>query len=76
MSYVFHPAAEAEYLKAIAYYETQQSGLGVSFLSEFEISMVSVTNTPQQFQELQSPGIRKKLLNRFPFTVFFVNQMG
>jgi hypothetical protein len=28
MSYFFHPAAEAEYLEAIAYYESKRAGLG------------------------------------------------
>lgn len=32
MSYVFHPAAEAEYLESIAYFESKQAGLGASFL--------------------------------------------
>jgi hypothetical protein len=36
MSYFFHPAAEAEYLEAIAYYESKRPGLWATYLTEFE----------------------------------------
>jgi hypothetical protein len=36
MSYYFHPAAESEYLEAVAYYESKRPGLGASFLAELE----------------------------------------
>jgi hypothetical protein len=29
MSYYFHPAAEAEHLETVAYYESKQAGLGL-----------------------------------------------
>ncbi len=31
MSYFFHPAAEAEHLESIAYYESKRPGLVISF---------------------------------------------
>jgi hypothetical protein len=36
MSYFFHPAAEAEYLDAIAFYESKRPGLGATYLSQSE----------------------------------------
>ena len=36
MTYQFHPEAQAEHLETVAYYETQQAGLGASYLAEFE----------------------------------------
>ena len=36
MSYVFHPAAEAEHLESVAYFESKRPGLGALYLAEFE----------------------------------------
>ena len=36
MSYVFHPAAEAEYLESIAFYESKRPGLGATYVAELE----------------------------------------
>lgn len=42
MSYFFHPAAQAEYLETVAFYESRQPGLGAAFLAEFEKVMKRV----------------------------------
>lgn len=55
MSYFFHPAAEAEYLESIAYYESKRSGLGATYLGEFE----------------RRPDVRRMRMERFPFTVLY-----
>ena len=36
MTYRFHPAAEAEHLETVAWYETRKAGLGAQYLAEFE----------------------------------------
>lgn len=36
MSYSFHPAAEAEFLESVGYYESKVSGLGGALIAEFE----------------------------------------
>ena len=46
MSYEFHPAAEAEYLESIAYYESKRPRLGASYLAEFERILVHVCESP------------------------------
>jgi len=71
MNYEFHPSAEAEYLKAIAYYESKSPGLGASYLLEFERSIGLVCSSPQQYSTVLQPNIKKKLLERFPFTIFY-----
>ncbi len=40
--YQFHPEAETEHLDTVAYYESQQRGLGSLYLSEFEDVMEQV----------------------------------
>ena len=71
MNYYFHPAAEAEHLETVAYYESRRAGLGASYLAEFEQVMASICLSPHRYPiEVQSD-IRRKKLSRFPFTVLY-----
>lgn len=71
MSYCFHPAAEAEYLEVIAYYESKRPGLGTSFLAEFEAAITVVCLAPHRNPVERPPDIRRKRLKRFPYTVLY-----
>jgi len=71
MSYYFHPAAESEYLEAIAYYESKRPGLGASFLAEFETAIGTVLEAPHRNPVEQRPDVRRKGLQRFPYTVLY-----
>ena len=71
MTYEFHPAAEAEYLESIAYFEFKQAGLGASFLYEFESKMDSICSSPKQYQIEAPPDIRRAQMIRFPYTVIY-----
>ena len=46
MNYVFHPAAEAEHLETVAYFESKRAGLGALYLAEFEKIMAMVCESP------------------------------
>jgi len=76
MSYNFHPAAEAEYLESIAYYESKRAGLGASFLTEFENNMVSVCKAPHRHPVEKQPEVRRVRMKRFPFTILFRESSG
>lgn len=71
MSYVFHPAAEAEHLESVAFYESRQAGLGAAYLTEFEKVMKRVCEGPQRYPIEREPDIRRIRMNRFPFTVLY-----
>ena len=71
MNYFFHPAAEAEHLEIIAYYESKKPGLGASYLEEFELGMASICYMPNLFPVDKHPDIRRMNLNKFPFTVIY-----
>ena len=71
MSYQFHPVAEAEHLETVAYYETQQAGLGASYLAEFEFALERACEWPSRYPIEREPDIRGIRLRRFPFTVLF-----
>jgi len=71
VSYYFHPAAEAEYLETIAYYESRKPGLGTMYLVEFEKIMVSVCESPYRCRIERKPDIRRRVMVRFPFTILY-----
>jgi hypothetical protein len=74
--YQFHPDAETEHLETVAYYESQQSGLGAMYLSEFEDMMEQVCMFPARYPVERKPDIRRIRLRRFPFTVIFRESDG
>lgn len=76
MSYFLHPAAEAEYLESIAFYESKKPGLGAAYLSEFERVMASVCAAPYRKPIEKSPDVRRMRMRRFPFTVLYRESAG
>ena len=46
-------------------------GLGLRFLDELDYVLNRVTTAPFQFPAIH-PGVRRALLNRFPYSVYFV----
>ncbi|MES0492178.1 MAG: type II toxin-antitoxin system RelE/ParE family toxin [Leptospirales bacterium] len=71
MKYFFHPAAEAEHLEIIAYYESKKPGLGASYLEDFELGAASICDMPNLFPVDKQPDIRRMNLIKFPFTVIY-----
>ena len=76
MTYRFHPAAEAEHLETVAWYETRRAGLGAQYLAEFERTLEQVCENPNRYPIDRQPGIRRACLRRFPFTVLFREKEG
>jgi plasmid stabilization system protein ParE len=76
MNYLFHPAAEAEYLESIAFYESKRPGLGATYLSEFERIMASVCEAPHRNPVDKGPDVRRMRMRGFPFTVLYRESAG
>lgn len=76
MNYDFHPAAEAEHLGSVAYYESKQAGLGTSYLAEFEKAMSDACEVPDRYPIEKQPDVRRIRLKRFPFSVLFRESLG
>ncbi len=76
MSYFFHPAAEAEHLESIAYFESKRPGLGSSYLAEFEKIMGAVSEAPRRYPIDMQPDVRRIRMKRFPFTVLYREKTG
>jgi len=69
--YQFHPEAETEYLETVAYYESQNPGLGALYISDFESVMKHACGFPARYPVEKKPDIRRIRLKHFPFTVLF-----
>lgn len=76
MNLAFHPDAEAEYLEAIAYYETRRPGLGTAFIAEVEHFISRVCDAPDRYPVQRPPDVRVIQLQRFPFRMLFRERHG
>ena len=71
MTYVFHPAAEIEYLESIAYFESKKPGLGATYLEDFERIMKNICQAPHRYTIEKQPDIRRVKMNKFPYFILF-----
>jgi len=71
MNYSFHPAAEAEFLESVGYYESAVPGLGSALIEEFETLANLVGNSPKAWQVELPPDIRRAPLHRFPLSIVY-----
>jgi plasmid stabilization system protein ParE len=63
--------AQLDVEEATSWYENRRPGLGLRFLEELEYVLKRVTAAPLQFPAIH-PGVRRALLNRFPYSVYFL----
>jgi plasmid stabilization system protein ParE len=66
----FHPEAELELIEAAEYYELQVPGLGERFEAEVRHATDLLPDHPQ-IGTPADPVLRKPVLNRFPFTLYY-----
>ncbi len=71
MIYYFHPAAEAEHLESVVYFESRRAGLGASYLAEFERVISTACEAPDRFPVEKQPDVGRVRMKRFPFTILF-----
>jgi len=67
----FHPAAEAEFLDSIAFYESRKPGLGTSFLQAIHESLAFISEMPEAWPVQEEPDIRTKVVANFPYSIHF-----
>lgn len=68
---IFTPEAEADVSTAFNWYEVQQTGLGIDFLSKVDDACNTICDGPHRLAVLFR-GIRRLPINRFPYGVFYV----
>jgi plasmid stabilization system protein ParE len=65
------PAARSDLDDAVAWYEGQKAGLGLRLLDEAAGVLERVQRAPLQFPIVHKV-VRRALLRRFPYAIFFV----
>jgi plasmid stabilization system protein ParE len=70
LKFRFHAEADADVVEAFAYYESQQSGIGIEFIDALEVALNRVLADPESFATIagQARSIR---LQRFPYSLIF-----
>ena len=70
MNVRFTSAAYRELTEAAEFYEDKQPGLAHRFLSEVEAAVERIERYPEMWARV-SPRLRRCLVHRFPFAVFY-----
>ena len=71
---ILTPQAEKDLDNAFDWYESQDSGLGKEFARCVDVKISSILRAPHQHQVVYKSTIRRALVNRFPFSIYFVEQ--
>jgi len=71
MNYGFHPAAEAEHLEQIVFYESRRQGLGARYREEFLQAVRKICETPERYAIERPPDIRRVRLRAFPVALIY-----
>ncbi len=71
MSYSFHPAAEAEFLESVGYYESEVPGFGGALVDEFEAIARLLDESPKAWRIELPPDIRRAPPKRFPLSIVY-----
>jgi toxin ParE1/3/4 len=75
MPLFIEPEAEEDIVAARDWYELQRQGLGDDFELCLEAGLQIAEKKPKAFQKVYK-SIRRVLIRRFPYLIFFVEQSG
>jgi toxin ParE1/3/4 len=68
---IIRPEAEFDLAGAYGWYETQVPGLGSQFLLSIDATLSSIQRTPELYPVIHK-NVRRSLIRRFPYGVFYV----
>jgi toxin ParE1/3/4 len=68
----FHSEAAAEFDDAVDYYDRQRAGLGGEYRTEVEAAFARLRRSPTAYARYRGTEARKCLVNRFPYSIYFV----
>ena len=69
--FILRPRAEHDIQSAFEWYESQRTGLGAEFLATLRERLEAVRDHPESSPVLYR-GIRRAVLSRFPYLIFYV----
>lgn len=67
---ISEPPADLDVEAAFEWYENERPGLGAEFLDELRAAYKRIADGPLRYRELRG-GIRRALLRRFSYAVYF-----
>jgi len=72
--FIITPQAQRDFDKTYGWYEDQYEGLGKEFAHCVDAKITEIQRSPEQFQIIYKDKVRRALVTRFPYSVFFVNK--
>ncbi len=75
MNSEFLPEADEEFREAVHYYENEAPGIGLRFVAEVRKGVTFITENPFAVAAVGS-GIRRKVLNHFPYSLLYAVESG
>jgi toxin ParE1/3/4 len=66
----FLPEADEEFREAVRYYENEAPGVGLRFVAEVRRGVTFIAENPYAATTVGS-GIRRKVLNHFPYSLLY-----
>jgi plasmid stabilization system protein ParE len=66
----FHPLAQSDVDSAISWYGEERPGIALAFVESLDVIIGRIRETPMQFPLVRGE-VRRALLGRFPYGVFF-----
>jgi plasmid stabilization system protein ParE len=70
---VLRPAARDDLIGSLAWYESQRPGLGSEFLGCVDAALAAIARDPGLATEV-ADGVRRVLIRRFPFGIYFLSE--
>ena len=72
-SLIIRPEAEADMTEAALWYEQREAGLGMELIEEIRAAIRRGVEGPPSYPCLRKrPDVRRVLVKRFPYRVFFI----
>jgi len=65
------PTSEEDILAAALWYEGRSAGLGLGFIHATDEALASAVRSPLRYPAVHK-GVRRALMRRFPYAVYFV----
>lgn len=71
---ILTPQAEKDFDLAYNWYESQDTGLGKEFARCVDVKIHSLIKSSQHYPIIYNNIVRRALINRFPFSIYFTEQ--
>jgi len=71
---IISPEAVEEFNASIEFYKSKKENLDIEFVNEIEKTLDRIVANPEQFPKVKQKPIRKALVNRFPFGIYFAQK--